>query len=88
MFGGGRVNSDVNLNVVDDASITSNTAWFLLAPGLYPVSWAFGCWHGREMDGSGRMTLMITHAGQLTPLSAQPGEILRQDRGQPAPPPK
>jgi hypothetical protein len=38
-------------------------ARFDLQPGLYPISWVFGCWKDQEAVGPGRISVLVGHPG-------------------------
>jgi hypothetical protein len=76
-FGSQRIFSNVDLNIVTDATKTFSRGSFDLQPGLYPVTWMFGCWHDREMVRSGRISLLIGHAGEQKLSPVPPDDILR-----------
>jgi hypothetical protein len=76
-FGGGLVVANLELNLVNSSSRSFNVDRFDLQPGLYPILWAFGCWHEHEMSGLGRMHVLIAHPGEPTPLPARPGDIVQ-----------
>jgi hypothetical protein len=69
--------SNLNVNVASAVSRDYAAAWFDLRPGLYPIAWAFGCWHNNEVAGPGRMTILISRPGDNTLLPAGPGDFVR-----------
>jgi hypothetical protein len=76
-FGPHRVLSHLNLSAVSTVSLGYETAWFDLRPGLYPIAWAFGCWHGNEVIGPGRMTILVSHPGESTLSPTRPDDIVQ-----------
>ena len=82
-FGSGRILSSVGIDVPGDMSRTFDSTRFDLQPGLYPISWAFGCWHDREVLGPGRMVLMIKHPDEQTLKPVPPAEIVRPTQVRP-----
>lgn len=76
-FGHSRIVSNVGVNIVDDVSRVFPPGRFELQPGLYPVTWAFGCWHGEGMADAGRIELLIQRPDdpKLVPVSLD--DILR-----------
>ena len=75
-FGPHRIVSNLSLNV-SEASRKYATAWFDLRPGLYPIGWAFGCWHDSEVIGPGRMIILVSHPGETKLLPARPDDFVR-----------
>jgi hypothetical protein len=75
-----RIVSNLEVAITGDVSKTFAVAQFDLQPGLYTVGWAFGCWHDQEMTGPGRMTILIGHPGEPTPLPARADDIVRPER--------
>jgi hypothetical protein len=70
-FGRHRVVSNLEVGLVSPILKTYDAARFDLQPGLYPIGWAFGCWHGHDMIGPGQMTLLIgPPGGDLLPARA------------------
>lgn len=78
-FGPHRVVSMLNIGFGNDVK-TFEAPRFDLQPGLYPIGWAFGCWHEHEVVGPGRITLLVGHPGDPTPLPARADDIVRQER--------
>ncbi len=76
-FGNGRIVSNVNVDLVNSVSQTFDVAKFNLRPGLYPIGWAFGCWHDQEVLGPGRMTILVQHPGEDTLRPIRPTDIAR-----------
>jgi hypothetical protein len=77
-FGPKRVVSEVELSMVGDVSKTFDPVKFDLQPGLYPIGWAFGCWHEHDEVGPGRMTVLVSHPDEPQPRTARPDEIVHQ----------
>ncbi len=75
-FGPRRVSSNVTLNITGGAKDFPPVS-FDLQPGLYPVGWAFGCWHDQRTVGSGRMTILIGRPGQPALLPARADDFVR-----------
>jgi hypothetical protein len=75
-FGGGFVVANLELDLLNSITKSYNTDRFDLSPGLYGISWAFSCRHGREMSGLGRLTVLIAHPGEATPQPARPDDIV------------
>lgn len=82
-FGEHRIISSITPNLFDDLSRTFDPVQFDLQSGLYPIAWAFGCWHAGKMTGPGRLTLLVQHPGEPTLQAARPDEIVRQERVRP-----
>lgn len=76
-FGPRRIVSNHEVGVAGDTSKVFDTVRFDLQPGLYPIDWAFGCWHAHEVIGPGRMTLLVGHPGEETLMAARSGDIVR-----------
>ena len=76
-FGPRKVVSSFNLANPGSVSKTFDAAKFELEPGLYPISWALGCWQDQETVGPGRITVLISHPGDQTLRPARPDEIVR-----------
>jgi len=81
-FGPHRIVSTLNIGFGNDVK-TFEAPRFDLQPGLYPIGWAFSCWHGHEVVGPGRITLLVGHPGDPTPLPARSADIVRQERIEP-----
>ncbi|ACB96368.1 hypothetical protein [Beijerinckia indica] len=82
-FGPRRIVSNLILADPGNISKTYDAARFNLQPGLYPIAWAFGCWHDREVVGPGRITVLISHPGDQALQPALPDEIVRAERVKP-----
>lgn len=78
-----RITSNVDMNLQNDISKDFDAARFDLQPGLYPVGWAFGCWHGRDVVGPGRMTLLIGRPGEPSLRPAHHDDVVRPMRSGP-----
>jgi hypothetical protein len=78
-FGSHRIVSNLEVAMVDDVSKAFAAARFELRPGLYPLGWAFGCWHDQEVTAPGRMILLVGHPGEGTLLPARPDDIVRAE---------
>lgn len=78
-----RIVSVHEVGLVSDVSKRFEAAWFELEPGLYPIGWAFGCWHDHQVAGPGRMTLLIEHPGEPDLAPARPEDIVRPERVKP-----
>ncbi|WP_428483937.1 hypothetical protein [Rhodopila sp.] len=76
-FGKNRIISNVTVNVSNAVSKDYDAASFVLRPGLYPIAWGFGCWHGLKVIGPGRMTLLVVHPGGKALEPARPDELVR-----------
>jgi hypothetical protein len=74
-FGPGRVSSNVTLNITREAQEFAS-GQFDLRPGLYPIGWAFGCWHDQETIGPGQLTVLISRPGDATRQPARPGDFV------------
>jgi hypothetical protein len=77
VFGGKRVVSIVQLNIVDSISATYDAPQFELQPGLYSIGWVLACWHDQSEVVSGRMTILLRRPGEETLTPLRPGEIVR-----------
>ena len=75
-FGPHRIVSYLSLNV-GETSRNYRVAWFDLRPGLYPIGWAFGCWHDNEVIGPGRIIILVGHPGETNLLPARPDDFVR-----------
>ncbi|MGA9868048.1 MAG: hypothetical protein WBQ75_16610 [Acetobacteraceae bacterium] len=82
-FASRRIVSNLELAVVKDFSKAFDAARFDLQPGLYPIDWAFGCWHDHDVIGPGRMTVLVGHPGEPTLLPARFDDIVRPGRIRP-----
>lgn len=82
-FGPDRVVSDLRLGLVNQTVQNFQPARFELQRGLYPISWAFGCWQGQAMLGPGRFTLLIGHPGETMPAPARDGDVVRAEAAKP-----
>lgn len=78
-FGPHRINSNIEIGVPASASKTFDAPRFDLQPGLYPIGWAFGCWHGKEIIGTAHMTVLIGHPGENGLQPARDGDIVRPE---------
>lgn len=76
-FGPRRIVSDLGVGISSELSKTFEPVRFSLQPGLFPIGWAFGCWHDGEVVGPGRMSLLISHPGERDLQPAGPGDIVR-----------
>ena len=76
-FGPRKVVSNYALAFPGATSKTFDAARFDLQPGLYPISWAFGCWREQESVGPGRITVLINHPGEQDLQPARPEDIVR-----------
>lgn len=76
-FGPARVISNLELELVNSVTRTFTGGRFDLQPGLYPISWAFGCWRDQQMMAPARMTLLVGHPGEETQQPARPWDIVR-----------
>ena len=65
-FGQRRIVSDLDVDLVQDVSHTYDATQFSLQRGLYPIAWAFGCWHGEQMTAPGQLSLLIRYPGSKT----------------------
>ena len=79
-FGTRNVVSNYELGNPGNVSKTFDAARFDLQPGLYPISWVFGCWKDQEAVGPGRISVLIGHPGEQALQPARPDEIVRQER--------
>jgi hypothetical protein len=79
-FANRRVVSNLEINLAATFARDFGPGYFDLQPGLYLLSWAFGCWHDREMSGTGRLTILIGHPGSEVPEPLGPDEIVRPKR--------
>ncbi len=77
VFGQRRIISNLEVAMTDDVSKAFDGARFDLRPGLYSIGWAFGCWHGQEVTGPGRVTFLVEQPGESTFRPARPDEIVR-----------
>jgi hypothetical protein len=83
-FGGHRVISNLDLSLYNQVDTTFQGAQFELEAGLYPIGWAYGCWHEQAETAPGSLSLMIGHPGEAHPLPAQPDEIVHREGETPA----
>jgi hypothetical protein len=79
-FGPRRVSSSFDLGNPGNISKTLDAAKFDLQPGLYPISWVLGCWHGQETVGPGRITVLMSHPADQPPQPVDPDDIVRPER--------
>ena len=79
-LGSRRIISELTINMVRDVRKDFQTEYFNLQPGLYPLAWAFGCWHGHEMLGPGQLTILIGRPGSEALEPLRPEEIARPKR--------
>lgn len=82
-FGPYRIVSNFGVDMVSDIATTFNVARFDLQPGLYPIEWAFGCWHEGAETALGRLTVLIGHPGEPAPVLARADDIVRPRRTSP-----
>jgi hypothetical protein len=78
-----RIVSNEDVDSVGDVAKTFEAARFDLRPGLYPLGWAFGCWHDQAVIGPGRMTVLIARPGEQSLQPARPDDIVRPERIKP-----
>ena len=76
-IGGRRILADVHLNLVDEIPKVSDPIRFDLQPGFYEIISVFGCWHGHEVIGPGRMSVMIGYPSAQDLLPARADELVR-----------
>lgn len=76
-FGRSRVISRVELDLSGAVSRSYRPEAFDLRPGLYLLLTAFGCWHGDQAVGPGRMIVLIRHPGEDALRPARSDDILR-----------
>lgn len=76
-FGHSRVISDVVTDLGGSVSQTFKPEAFDLQVGLYFMLTAFGCWHGDEAVGPGRMTVLIRHPGEDSLRPAKESDFFR-----------
>jgi hypothetical protein len=79
-FGPRRIVSNLDTALASDVSKAFDAARFDLQPGLYSISWAFGCWHDQKMIGPGRITVLVAHPDDQNLLPARADEIVRPER--------
>ncbi len=77
VFGPGRVISRVELDLRGAVSRSYPPQAYDLQPGIYLLLAAFGCWHGEQAAGPGRMTVLIRHPGEDGLRPARPDDLLR-----------
>jgi hypothetical protein len=82
-FGPRRIVSNLDFALASDASKVFDAARFDLQPGLYSISWVFGCWHDQKMVGPGRITVLVGHPDDQTLLPARADDIVRPERIKP-----
>jgi hypothetical protein len=79
-FGSRKVASNYDLADPGNISKTYDAVRFDLQPGLYPISWALGCWRDQETVGPGRITVVMSHPGEQTLQPMPPEDIVRPER--------
>lgn len=67
----------INLNTNGQAVLTYPPTEFRLEPGLFVLEVGVGCWRGDHMVGSGDVTVMVRHPGELTLQPAAADELIR-----------
>jgi hypothetical protein len=82
-FGQHRIVSNLQIDIIKDMAKSFDASRFDLKPGLYPISWAFGCWHDQDVIGPGQLTLLVGHPGETSLLPARDGDIVRLERPKP-----
>jgi hypothetical protein len=75
-FGGRRVVSMVVVDLVIDTVKDYGNAIFALQPGLYPIGWAFSCWHDHRIVGPGRATILVSRPGETELSPAHPQDFI------------
>lgn len=76
-FGPRRVVSNLEVSITGDISEIFPGARFDLQPGLYPIGWAFGCWHDGKVIGPGRMTLLVGGSSDQDLQPARSEDVVR-----------
>lgn len=79
-FGPRKVASNYDLANSGNVSKTYDAVRFDLQPGLYPISWAFGCWREQETVGPGRITVVMSQPGDQALQPVRPDDIVRPER--------
>ncbi len=72
-----RIVSTYMIDVVRDTSRQFDPARFEFQPGLYPVSWAFGCWRDHDIAGPGRLTMLLAGPDEAVPRPLRSNEVVR-----------
>jgi hypothetical protein len=72
-----RMVRSINLNTNGQAVLTYPPREFRLEPGLLVLEVGVGCWRGDHMVGSGDVTVMVRHPGELTLQPAAADELIR-----------
>jgi hypothetical protein len=76
-FGQHRLLSSLDINLVGDIAKTFEPVRFELAPGLYRLQWAFGCWEGQQESRTGALTILVGRPGEPAPRPARAGDFVR-----------
>jgi len=79
-FGPRNVTSNLELANPGNVSKTYDAVRFDLLPGLYPISWVFGCWRDQEAVGPGRITVLMSHPGDEALQPVPPEDIVRKEQ--------
>jgi hypothetical protein len=79
-FGPRLVASNYDLANPGNISKTFDAVKFDLKPGLYPISWALGCWRDQETVGPARITVVMSHSGEQALQPVPAGDIIRPER--------
>jgi hypothetical protein len=77
VFGSRKIVASFELEISNNFSKTYEAAKFDLQPGLYPTSWALGCWRGQETVGPGTMTILMSQPGDQSLQPVHPDDVVR-----------
>jgi hypothetical protein len=79
-FGPRKISANYEIATPGNISKVFESARFDLQPGLYPMSWALGCWKDQEMVGRARITILVSRPGEQALQPAHADDFVRPER--------
>ena len=77
VLGHESLSRNLRVNMAEPVIQDFESAWFAFQPGLYNISWAFGCWHANEMSDLGQISVMLIEPGSRTARPLRATDIVR-----------